>query len=182
MGGTAGGAAELLAGPSVAAVGRAAWLEGVAAGPSSGAAAMGICEGGEAEGAAAASLVFAVRGCGCSAGAKEGLVAGLAGAVLRPSSGAAMPSVGDGNATEEERAGPDAGAKTLLPFPVGEASGSELAGGMLSTDPGERACEGEEAKSGSGGPSAGSSEGEEAEMGARGVNMGSGNGEDEGES
>lgn len=79
MGGTAGGAAGLLAGPIEAAVGRAAGLVGVAgsraAGPvgvafggptglSSGVAVLGVSEGGEAEGAAAASLEFAVRGCG----------------------------------------------------------------------------------------------------------------------
>ncbi len=89
MAGTAGRAAGLLAGPIGTAMGRAAGLVGVAvggaAGPSSGVATLGISEGGEAEGAAAASLVFAVRGCGCSAGAKEGLVAGLAGAALGPS-------------------------------------------------------------------------------------------------
>ncbi len=148
---------------------------------------LGISEGEDAEGAAAASLVFAVRGCGCSAGAKEGLVAGLAGAALGLSSGAAMPAGGDGVATGEERAGPDAGARALLPFPMGEASmgeasGSGLAGGVLSGDPGDSTREGEEAKSGSEGASAGSSEGEEAEMGAEGVNIGSGKGEDEGES
>lgn len=89
MGGTSGRAAGLPAGPPETAVGRAAGLVevavGRAAGPSSGVAMLGIFDGGEAAGAAAASLEFAVRGCGCSAGAKEGLVAGLAGAALGPS-------------------------------------------------------------------------------------------------
>ena len=71
------------------AVGRTAGLVGVtfggATGPSSGVATLGISEGGEAEAAAAASLELVVRGSGCSAGAKAGLVAGLAGAALGPS-------------------------------------------------------------------------------------------------
>ena len=186
MGGTAGKAAGLPARPIGTAGRRTAGLVGVAlgraAGPSSGVAALSTSEGGDAEGAAAASLEFAVRGWGCSAGAQEGLVAGLAGAALGLSSGAAMPAVGDGVATGEEGAGPDPGARAPLPFPAGEASGSGLAGGVLSGDAGDSACEGEEAKSGSEGPGAGSSRGEEAEAGAKGVDMGSDKGEDERES
>lgn len=89
-----------------------------------------------------------------------------------------MPAVGDGVATGEGRAGPDAGAGALLSSPVRDASASGLASGVLPGNPGESACEGEEAKSGSEGASADSGKGEEAETGAKG----SGEGEDKGES